>query len=30
MELPSHVLTDVEIDSIVKTLDIPNYIGAIM
>ena len=30
MELPSHVLTDVEIDSIMKTLEIPNYLGTIM
>ena len=30
MELPSHVLTDVEIDSIIRNLDIPNYIGTIM
>ena len=30
MELPSKVLTNVEINSIVKELDIPNYIGTLM
>ena len=30
MELPSHVLSDMEIDAIVKRLEIPNYLGTIM